>query len=74
MLVALFVAASYGPTVLFGLIPLYPGVSWQSHLGGALGGILAARAAARQSTALATQKSWLGESWNANGPRQRRAV
>jgi membrane associated rhomboid family serine protease len=66
MLVALFVAASYGPTVLFGLIPLYPGVSWQSHLGGALGGILAARAAARQSTAL--------ESWNANGPRQRRAV
>jgi membrane associated rhomboid family serine protease len=47
MLVALFVAASYGPTVLFGLIPLYPGVSWQSHLGGALGGILAARAAAR---------------------------
>jgi membrane associated rhomboid family serine protease len=47
MLVALFVAASYGLTMLFGLMPIYPGVSWQSHLGGALGGILAARAAVR---------------------------
>ncbi len=46
MLVALFVAASYGLTMLFGLMPIYPGVSWQSHLGGVLGGILAARAAA----------------------------
>lgn len=46
MLVALFVAASYGLTMLFGVMPIYPGVSWQSHLGGALGGILAARAAA----------------------------
>jgi membrane associated rhomboid family serine protease len=36
MLVALFVAASYGLTMLFGLMPIYPGVSWQSHLGGAL--------------------------------------
>jgi membrane associated rhomboid family serine protease len=44
MLVALFVAASYGLTMLFGLMPIYPGVSWQSHLGGALGGILTARA------------------------------
>jgi membrane associated rhomboid family serine protease len=43
MLVALFVAASYGLTMLFGVMPIYPGVSWQSHLGGALGGILAAR-------------------------------
>jgi membrane associated rhomboid family serine protease len=46
MLVALFVAASYGLTMLFGLMPIYPGVSWQSHLGGVLGGILAARASA----------------------------
>lgn len=48
MLVALFVAASYGLTMLFGVVPIYPGVSWQSHLGGALGGILAARAAAQR--------------------------
>jgi membrane associated rhomboid family serine protease len=46
ILVALFVASSYGLSMLFGVLPLYPGVSWQSHIGGALGGILAARAAA----------------------------
>jgi membrane associated rhomboid family serine protease len=51
VLVALFVAASYGLTMLFGLMPLYPGVSWQSHLGGALGGILAARAAVGRHSA-----------------------
>ncbi|MFM0007773.1 rhomboid family intramembrane serine protease [Paraburkholderia dipogonis] len=52
MLVALFVAGSYGLTMLFGLMPLYPGLSWQSHLGGSLGGILAARAAARSARLL----------------------
>ncbi|RFU44451.1 rhomboid family intramembrane serine protease [Paraburkholderia sp. DHOC27] len=46
VLAALFVAGSYGLTMLLGLMPVYPGVSWQSHLGGALGGVLAARAAA----------------------------
>ena len=45
MLVAIFVAASYGLTMLFGLVPIYLGVSWQSHLGVALRGILAVRAA-----------------------------
>jgi len=44
ILVALFVASSYGLSMLFGVLPLYPGVSWQSHIGGALGGVLAARA------------------------------
>ncbi|MCX4177665.1 MULTISPECIES: rhomboid family intramembrane serine protease [Paraburkholderia] len=43
MLVALFVASSYGLSMLFGVLPLYPGVSWQSHLGGAIGGIITAR-------------------------------
>ncbi|RAS38344.1 membrane associated rhomboid family serine protease [Paraburkholderia bryophila] len=43
ILVALFVASSYGLSLLFGLLPIYPGVSWQSHLGGAIGGIIAAR-------------------------------
>ena len=52
LLVALFVAASYGLTMLFGLMPIYPGMSWQSHLGGALGGILAARVAARSARLL----------------------
>ena len=50
MCVALFVASSYGLSMVFGLLPLSPGVSWQSHLGGALGGILAARAATVRSS------------------------
>ncbi len=43
ILIALFVASSYGISMLYGVLPLTPGVSWQSHLGGAIGGILAAR-------------------------------
>jgi membrane associated rhomboid family serine protease len=46
ILVAIFVASSYGINMLFGVLPLYPGVSWQMHLGGALGGALVARASA----------------------------
>jgi membrane associated rhomboid family serine protease len=52
MMVALFVAGSYGLTMLVGLVPLYPGVSWQSHLGGALGGILVAGGRARSARLL----------------------
>ncbi|MFC0400053.1 rhomboid family intramembrane serine protease [Paraburkholderia rhizosphaerae] len=47
VLVAGFVGFSYGLTMLFGVLPLYPGVSWQTHLGGALGGAVAARIGAR---------------------------
>jgi membrane associated rhomboid family serine protease len=50
ILVALFVASSYGLSMLFGVLPLYPGLSWQSHIGGALGGILAARAGSARRT------------------------
>jgi membrane associated rhomboid family serine protease len=39
----LVVLAVYGTTLLFGLVP-HPGVSWQGHLFGAIGGIVAARA------------------------------
>jgi membrane associated rhomboid family serine protease len=46
------VAAVYGTSVLFGLLPR-EGVSWQGHLFGALGGLLAARALARRSRPVA---------------------
>ena len=38
----LLVLAVYGTTLLFGLVPT-PGVSWQGHLFGAIGGVVAAR-------------------------------
>jgi membrane associated rhomboid family serine protease len=45
--VGLIVALVYGTTLLFGLLPR-EGISWQGHLFGALGGVLAARLLARR--------------------------
>ncbi|RBY94283.1 rhomboid family intramembrane serine protease [Blastococcus sp. TBT05-19] len=44
--IGLLVAIVYGGTLLGGLLPS-PGISWQGHLFGALGGVLAARVLAR---------------------------
>ena len=35
----------YGLSMFIGLLPVFPGVSWQSHLGGAVGGFLVAKLA-----------------------------
>jgi membrane associated rhomboid family serine protease len=43
------VIAVYGATLLFGFIP-HPGISWQGHLFGAVGGIVAARVLDRRRT------------------------
>lgn len=43
------VVAVWGTTLLFGLVPT-PGVSWQGHLFGALGGVVAASALRRDRT------------------------
>lgn len=40
--VGLVILGTYGTTLLFGLVPV-PGVSWQGHLFGAVGGVVAAR-------------------------------
>jgi membrane associated rhomboid family serine protease len=40
--VGLVVLAVYGTTLLFSLVP-HPGISWQGHLFGAVGGLVAAR-------------------------------
>ena len=42
LLSGLLVLAVYGTTLLFGLVPT-PGVSWQAHLFGGIGGVVAAR-------------------------------
>lgn len=39
-------------SVVLGVLPGQPGISWQAHFGGFLGGIMAARALAKRSRAL----------------------
>ena len=48
----LAVIAVYGATLLFGFIP-HPGISWQGHLFGAVGGVVAARVLDRKRTPVA---------------------
>jgi membrane associated rhomboid family serine protease len=51
----LLVLAVYGTTLLFGLVPT-PGVSWQAHLFGGIGGVVAARVLHRgRGTTVATR-------------------
>jgi membrane associated rhomboid family serine protease len=50
LLAGLAVIAVYGATLLFSLVP-HPGISWQGHLFGAVGGIVAARVLDRRRPA-----------------------
>ncbi len=48
ILVAVIVGSLYG-SIIWGILPAQPGISWQGHLFGFLGGVLAARLSARRS-------------------------
>jgi membrane associated rhomboid family serine protease len=47
ILLSLFVAGVWG-SLVFGVLPGQAGVSWQSHAGGFVGGVLAARSLSRR--------------------------
>lgn len=47
--IGLLVTVVYGTTLLFGLLPR-EGISWQGHVFGAVGGVVAARLLSRRST------------------------
>ncbi|HRX15951.1 MAG TPA: rhomboid family intramembrane serine protease [Spirochaetota bacterium] len=49
IITSILVAFLYGG-MIFGILPKYPGVSWQCHLFGFLGGILAAKTMSRRIT------------------------
>src|SRR4051795_1910519 len=48
LVIGVAVLAVYGTTLAFSLVP-HPGISWQSHLFGAIGGIVAARVLDRRA-------------------------
>src|SRR3954469_10475918 len=54
LVVGLVVLAVYGPQLAFSLVP-HPGISWQGHLFGAIGGIVAARWLDRRSRPVAAR-------------------
>ena len=42
MVIAVFVGLMYGTTLLFGILPISEGVSWDGHFAGALAGVIVA--------------------------------
>jgi membrane associated rhomboid family serine protease len=47
LIISLFVAVTYGISMLIGVLPIFPGVSWEGHLFGAVAGVITARIASR---------------------------
>jgi membrane associated rhomboid family serine protease len=57
LVVGLLVLAVYGSTLLFGVVP-EPGISWQGHLFGAIGGVVAAWAIHAAATRRTSPAAW----------------
>ena len=47
LIISVFIAITYGITMLIGILPLFPGVSWEGHLFGAVAGVITAKTAAK---------------------------
>ena len=67
LVVGLVIGFYYGFEALAGLSPMLDGVSWQGHLGGAIGGVLSAYGLKRDRTPQAVTAGQPG--WN-SGPRR----
>ncbi|MEH6381921.1 MAG: rhomboid family intramembrane serine protease, partial [Dietzia cercidiphylli] len=66
LVVGLVIGFYYGFEALAGLSPMLDGVSWQGHLGGAIGGVLSAYGLKRDRT---PQAVTAGQRRNAGSPR-----
>lgn len=51
---ALLAVVVYGASILLGVLPAHASISWQSHVGGLIGGALTARALFRKHRALSS--------------------
>jgi membrane associated rhomboid family serine protease len=45
--ISIFVVFTYGASLFIGLLPVFPGVSWEGHLFGAVAGVITARIASK---------------------------
>jgi len=43
LIISLVVACTYGISMLIGVLPVFPGVSWEGHLFGAIAGVITAK-------------------------------
>lgn len=59
ILFAIFVAVVYGITMLVGMLPVTPGVSWTGHLAGGIAGVLVAFFLTKEARAQRLQKRQL---------------
>jgi membrane associated rhomboid family serine protease len=47
LVISLFVAFTYGISMLIGALPIFPGVSWEGHIFGAVAGVITAKIASK---------------------------